>query len=306
LPRFITSGQFDFDELEKVAGTVTKNLNMVIDLNYYPIKEAQNSNVQHRPIAIGVQGLADVFMMLDMPFDCEDARNLNKRIFSTIYIGALKASCQLAKQEGPYPSYNSGSPASKGILYPDMSGTAVDPPGLRDDIAKHGLRNSLLVAVMPTASTSQIMGNNECVEPYQSNLFLRRTLAGEFVVVNRHLIERLVKENKWTPGIKNQIIRNGGSVQALDVSDELKSIFRTIWEIPQKSLIDMAADRAPFVDQSQSMNLFVSDPTPDRLSSMHFYGWQKGLKTGMYYLRTRPKARAIQITCTDEICTSCQ
>jgi ribonucleoside-diphosphate reductase alpha chain/ribonucleoside-diphosphate reductase subunit M1 len=306
LPRFITNGRFDFEHLEKVAGTVTKNLNRVIDLNYYPIQEALESNIRHRPIAIGVQGLADVFMMLNLPFDCKAARDLNKRIFSTIYTGALRAACQLAQRDGPYPSYNTGSPASRGILYPDMNATAFDPPGLRDEIAKYGLRNSLLVAVMPTASTSQIMGNNECVEPYQSNLFLRRTLAGEFVIVNRHLVERLVKEDKWNPKIKNEIIRNGGSVQTLDVSDEIKNVFRTIWEIPQKSLIDMAADRAPFVDQSQSMNLFVSDPTPDRLSSMHFYAWQKGLKTGMYYLRTRPKARAIQITCTEEVCTACQ
>jgi ribonucleoside-diphosphate reductase alpha subunit len=306
LTQFVTDIGFDFADLEKTVRVVVRNLNRVIDLNYYPIQSALNSNLRHRPIALGVQGLADVFMMYNLPYDSAAARNLNKSIFEVIYMAALKESCHLARAHGTYPSYTSGSPASKGILHPDMFSQPFDYPDMRLAIQTYGLRNSLLVAVMPTASTSQIMGNNECVEPYQSNIFLRRTLAGEFVVVNKHLVYRLAKENKWNPTIKNEIIRNGGSVQTLDVSDELKQVFRTVWEIPQKSLIDMAADRAPYVDQSQSMNLFLSDPTPDRLSSMHFYGWQKGLKTGIYYLRTRPRAKPIQITCTDEVCTACQ
>ena len=287
---------FDFDKLAEVTRVITRNLNRVIDKNFYPTEAARKSNMRHRPIAIGVQGLADVFMMMGYSFDEPAARELNKRIFTIIYHEALYESCQLAKEEGPYETF-AGSPASQGILQPDMW----DPEfkgfaSIRGMIKSFGLRNSLLVAPMPTASTAQIMGNNEAFEPYTTNIYLRRTLAGEFVMVNKHLVKDLQKINKWNPQIKTEIVRNGGSVQGLDIPSNLKEIYRTVWEIPQKSIIDMSADRGVYIDQSQSLNIFVENPTLAKLSSMHLYGWKKGLKTGMYYLRTRAKAKPIQVT----------
>ena len=315
LPEFVTetpwnneieSGvtlDLDCVKLEEVTRVITRNLNRVIDKNFYPTESARRSNMRHRPIAIGVQGLADVFMMLGMSFDSPDARQLNKDIFSTIYYAALEESCLLAKEEGPYESFK-GSPASEGKLQFDLWGiTDQRFDSLKNKIDKWGLRNSLLLAPMPTASTAQILGNNEAFEPYTTNLYLRRTLAGEFVMINKHLVKDLQKIDKWNKETKDIIIKAGGSVQQLDIPDRLKDIYRTVWEISQKSIIDMAADRGPFIDQSQSMNLFVENPTVAKLSSMHIYGWKKGLKTGMYYLRTRAKAKPVQVTISpDAVC----
>ena len=299
LPTFVRDdGTFDFAKLCEVTGVVTRNLNRVIDKNYYPTEAARKSNMRHRPIAIGVQGLADVFMMLGMSFDEPKARALNKQIFETIYHSALFESCELAKEDGPYETF-AGSPASQGILQFDMWDVQPDPPfnALKESIKTHGLRNSLLVAPMPTASTAQIMGNNEAFEPYTTNIYLRRTLAGEFVMLNKHLIKDLQSLGLWNSTIKTEIIRHGGSVQQLTgVPENLKNIYRTAWEIPQKSILDMAADRGAYIDQSQSLNIFMENPTVAKLSSMHMYGWKKGLKTGMYYLRTRAKAKPIQVT----------
>ena len=297
LPAFVKDGSFDFEELKKVTRVVTRNLNRVIDRNYYPTEAARKSNLRHRPIGIGVQGLADVYMMLGLAFDENVARQMNKEIFDTIYLGALQESCLLAEEDGPYETF-AGSPASQGLLQFDLWG--VQKAGfdsLKERIKAHGLRNSLLVAPMPTASTAQILGNNEAFEPYTTNIYLRRTLAGEFVMVNKHLVRDLQKIGKWNPNIKTEIVRNGGSIQQIPgISLELKNIYRTVWEIPQKSIIEMSADRGPFIDQSQSLNIFMENPTPAKLTSMHFYGWKKGLKTGMYYLRTRAKAKAQQVT----------
>ena len=302
LPTFVkdsydgTGREFDMGMLGKVARIVTRNLNRVIDKNYYPTEAARKSNMRHRPIAIGVQGLADVFQMLGLSFDGPKARELNAAIFRCIYMQAVWESFTLAEEEGPYETFQ-GSPASQGLLQFDLWGKedhAFDTH--KDRIAKHGLRNSLLVAPMPTASTAQIMGNNEAFEPYTTNIYLRRTLAGEFVMINKHLVKDLQKLGMWTPEIKNEIVRAGGSVQQLDIPDELKVVYRTVWEIPQKSIIDMAADRGAYIDQSQSLNIFMENPTLAKLSSMHLYGWKKGLKTGMYYLRTRAKAKAQQVT----------
>ncbi len=296
LPTFVKNGDFDMGMLGKVTRIVTRNLNRVIDKNYYPTEAARKSNLRHRPIAIGVQGLADVFMMLGLAFDEPKARELNTSIFRCIYMQAVWESFTLASEEGPYETFQ-GSPASQGLLQFDLWGKedhAFDTH--KERIAKHGLRNSLLVAPMPTASTAQIMGNNEAFEPYTTNIYLRRTLAGEFVVVNKHLVKDLQKINMWNPQIKTEIVRNGGSVQNLEIPLRLKDIYRTVWEIPQKSLIDMAADRGAYIDQSQSLNIFMENPSLAKLSSMHFYGWKKGLKTGMYYLRTRAKAKAQQVT----------
>jgi ribonucleoside-diphosphate reductase alpha subunit len=298
LPTFVKGNQFDFGKLHEVARVVTRNLNRVIDRNYYPTEAARKSNMRHRPIAIGIQGLADVFMMLSLSFDEPRARELNKGIFEAIYHAALTESCELAKEDGPYETFP-GSPASQGILQHDMWGKEVNEfwNEIRESIKTHGLRNSLLVAPMPTASTAQIMGNNEAFEPYTTNIYLRRTLAGEFVMVNKHLIKDLQKLNLWNPQIKNEIVRNGGSVQQIDgIPLDLKNIYRTIWEIPQKSIIDMSADRGAYIDQSQSLNIFMENPTLAKLSSMHMYGWKKGLKTGSYYIRTRAKAKAQQVT----------
>ena len=300
LPTFVKDGEFDFERLQGVTRVVTRNLNRVIDRNYYPTEAARKSNMRHRPIGIGVQGLADVFQMLGLSFDEPKARELNQNIFETIYYSALMESSLLAVQEGPYETF-AGSPASQGILQFDMWNCV---PGdryawdlVKQGIVKWGLRNSLLVAPMPTASTAQIMGNNEAFEPYTTNIYLRRTLAGEFVMVNKHLIRDLQKLDMWNPAIKNEIIRAGGSVQGLDgIPETLKSIYRTIWEIPQKSILDMAADRGAYIDQSQSLNIFMENPSVAKLSSMHFYGFKKSLKTGQYYLRTRSKSRPQQVT----------
>jgi ribonucleoside-diphosphate reductase alpha subunit len=302
LPAFVKDGEFDTEELCRVTRVVTRNLNRVIDNNYYPTEAAKKSNMRHRPIGIGVQGLADVFMMLGLTFDEPKARELNQNIFETIYYAALMESSLLAVQEGPYETF-AGSPASQGILQFDMWNHA---PGdryawdlVKQGIVKYGLRNSLLVAPMPTASTAQILGNNEAFEPYTTNLYLRRTLAGEFVVINKHLVKDLQKIGLWTKDIKNQIIRDGGSVQNVPgIPTHLAAIYRTVWEIPQKSIIDMSADRGAYIDQSQSLNLFMENPSVAKLSSMHLYAWKKGLKTGIYYLRTRAKAKPQQVTIT--------
>ena len=305
LPTFVkdssdgTGLEFDFTKLAEVTRTVTRNLNRVIDRNYYPTEAGRKSNMRHRPIGIGVQGLADVFMMLGLAFDEPKARDLNREIFEVIYFGALEESCVLAEEEGPYETFI-GSPAHEGKLQFDLWGqTRHDFDDLKQRIAKWGLRNSLLVAPMPTASTAQIMGNNEAFEPYTTNIYLRRTLAGEFVMINKHLVRDLQKIDKWNPQIKNEIIRAGGSISQIDgIPLELKHIYRTVWEIPQKSILDMAADRGAYIDQSQSLNIFMENPSVAKLSSMHFYGWKKGLKTGMYYLRTRAKAKPQQVTVT--------
>jgi ribonucleoside-diphosphate reductase alpha chain len=299
LPAYVRDGVFDHAKLHEVARVVTRNLNRVIDTNFYPVAAARTSNMRHRPIAIGVQGLADVFMMLGLTYDEPAARELNKAIFETMYHAALTESCELAKARGPYETF-AGSPASEGWLQCDLWG--VTPTGqwdwkeLREDVTTHGLRNSLLVGPMPTASTAQILGNNEAFEPYTTNLYLRRTLAGEFVVINKHLVRDLQALGLWSRDLKTEIVRDGGSVQGLAIPDELKARYRTAWEIPQKSILDMSADRGAYVCQSQSLNIFMENPTMAKLSSMHMYGWRKGLKTGMYYLRTRAKAKAQQVT----------
>jgi ribonucleoside-diphosphate reductase alpha subunit len=295
-----TEKYFDFQMFHECVEIIVENLNKVIDGNYYPTGPAQKSNMRHRPVGLGVQGLADVFQMMGVPFDSPKARELNKEIFEAMYHAALSQSCALAEKDGAYETFQ-GSPASEGWLQFDMWGivpsTKWDWDGLRKKIHTHGLRNSLLVAPMPTASTSQIMGNNECFEPYTTNIYLRRTLAGEFVVLNKHLVRDLEALGLWSRDLKTEIVRHGGSVQTIpNIPDTLKAVYRTVWEIPQKALIDMAADRAPFVDQSQSLNVFMEDPTVAKLTSMHFYGWKKGLKTGSYYIRTRPKAKPIQVT----------
>lgn len=291
---------YDFERLHEVTKVVTRNLNRIIDRNYYPVPEAKRSNMRNRPIALGVQGLADAFMALRLAFDSPEAKDLNIQIFETIYHGAVEASIELAEEEGAYETYE-GSPASKGLLQFDLwdrKPTELwDWDTLKQNMAKHGLRNSLLVAPMPTASTSQILGNNECFEPYTSNIYSRRVLAGEFQIVNPYLLRDLVDLGLWDDNMKNNIIANNGSIQSLpNVPDELKALYKTVWEISQKHIIDMAADRAAFIDQSQSLNIHIKDPTMGKLTSMHFYGWKKGLKTGMYYLRTQAAAAAIQFT----------
>jgi ribonucleoside-diphosphate reductase alpha chain len=299
LPTFVTNDEgFDMGQLAGVARVVTRNLNRVIDKNYYPTEAARKSNMRHRPIAIGVQGLADVFMMLGLSFDEPKARELNKIIFETIYLAALQESCDLAMSEGTYETFRD-SPADKGLLQFDMWGAKpmLSFEKVKQDIHLWGLRNSLLVAPMPTASTAQIMGNNEAFEPYTTNIYLRRTLAGEFVMINKHLVRDLQKLGLWSKDLKNGIIAANGSVQHIEgLPDQLKAVYRTAWEIPQKSIIDMAADRGAYIDQSQSLNIFMENPTMAKLSSMHMYGWKKGLKTGMYYLRTRAKAQPIKFT----------
>jgi ribonucleoside-diphosphate reductase alpha chain len=300
LPRFVINGKFDHQKLFEITQVVTKNLDKIIDENSYPVIEAKNSNSRHRPIGIGVQGLADVFILLRMPFDSEEARELNRIIFETIYFGALTASNDLAKEKGTYSSYQ-GSPVSQGILQYEM--WKVQPSSLWDwerlktEIGISGIRNSLLVALMPTASTSQILGNNECFEPYTSNLYTRRVLSGEFIVVNKHLMRDLVKIGLWNEQMKQRILALNGSIQQIEeIPNEIKELYKTVWEIKQKVLIDLAADRSPYICQSQSLNLFVENPNTAKLSSMHFYAWKKGLKTGMYYLRTKAAAEAIKFT----------
>lgn len=300
LPRFVNDGVFDHQRLFEVTYVATKNLNKIIDYNYYPVPEAQRSNLRHRPIGLGVQGLADAFIMMRMPFDSPQAKQLNKDIFETIYYAALTASKDLAKEYGPYETYE-GSPISKGIFQFDMWN--VKPSDrwewdiLRDEIKKYGVRNSLLLAPMPTASTSQILGNNECFEPYTSNIYSRRVLSGEFVVVNKHLLKDLVKLGLWNEEMKNKIIANNGSIQNIEeIPQNIKELYKTVWEIKQRDIIDMAADRGAFICQSQSLNLFLEKPNFAKISSMHFYAWEKGLKTGMYYLRTKAASEAIKFT----------
>ncbi|KAI0345961.1 hypothetical protein BDW22DRAFT_1353597 [Trametopsis cervina] len=300
LPSFIENGRYNFKKLHDVAKVVAFNLNRIIDVNYYPIPEARRSNMRHRPIGVGVQGLADAFMALRMPFDSPEARVLNKQIFETIYHAAVEASSDIAEVDGPYETYE-GSPASKGQLQFDLWGVTPsdlwDWPTLKEKVARTGLRNSLLLAPMPTASTSQILGNNECFEPYTSNIYTRRVLAGEFQVVCPWLLRELVDLKLWNDEMKNMIIANNGSIQSIyGIPDDVKAIYKTVWEISQKKVLDLAADRGAFICQSQSLNVHLQSPTVGQLTSMHFYGWKKGLKTGMYYLRTRPAAQAIQFT----------
>jgi ribonucleoside-diphosphate reductase alpha chain len=305
LPRFIEDGQFNHQMLYEVTYKVTKNLNKVIDRNYYPVAEARNSNMRHRPVGLGVQGLADAFIALRYPFTSNEARQMNKDIFETIYFAALKSSCDLAKVDGKYESYE-GSPISKGEFQFNMWGVSEDAlsgrwdwKALRQEIAAHGVRNSLLVAPMPTASTSQILGNNECFEPYTTNIYTRRVLSGEFIVVNKHLLLDLVKLGLWNDEMKNAIMASNGSVQSIDaIPDNIKELYKTVWEMSMRDIIDMAADRGLFIDQSQSLNLFVEAPNMGKLTSMHFHAWKKGLKTGMYYLRTKAASAAIKFTVT--------
>lgn len=306
LPHFVRDGAFDHEALASVVRVVTRNLNKVIDRNFYACEEARQSNLRHRPIGMGVQGLADVFAALEEPFDGEAARAINRDIFETLYYAGLDASCTLAERDGAYETYV-GSPASEGKLQMDFwgteGGTRWDWRALRARIAMHGLRNSLLVAPMPTASTAQILGNNECFEPFTSNMYVRRVLAGEYVVVNKHIVKALEERGLWTEQLRQSIIASNGSVQHIpEIPDDVKRVFRTVWEIPMRSVIDMAADRAPFVDQSMSLNLFLKDPTRRTLTSMHFYAWKKGLKTGMYYLRTRAAAEAVKVTVPVDVC----
>jgi ribonucleoside-diphosphate reductase alpha chain len=303
LPMFVKDGEFDHKALYDVTVRVTKNLNRVIDRNYYPIIEAENSNFRHRPVGLGVQGLADAFIMLRLPFTSEQAKQLNQEIFETIYFAAVSASVEEAKADGPYESYK-GSPISQGefqhnlwgIKDEELSGRW-DWGALRKKVKKHGVRNSLLVAPMPTASTSQILGNNECFEPYTSNIYTRRVLSGEFIVVNKHLLEDLVERGLWNEDMKQELMRNNGSVQNIDaIPDDLKELYRTVWEMSMKDIIDMSRHRGYFIDQSQSLNLFMEGATMAKLTSMHFYAWKSGLKTGMYYLRTKSAVDAIKFT----------
>jgi len=300
LSKFVDDETFDYDKLYEVSRVVTRNLNKVIDINYYPVKEAENSNMRHRPIGIGVQGLADAFIKMRFPFDSPEAKQMNKDIFETIYFAAATESAALAEKEGAYQTFK-GSPASQGILQFDMWGVAPsdrwDWDSLKRKIMDTGLRNSLLLAPMPTASTSQILGNNECFEPYTSNIYSRRTLSGEYVIMNKHLLKDLVKLDLWDDDMKQQLMASNGSVQDIpSIPEDLKKLYKTVWEISQKVIIDMAADRGAFICQSQSLNLFVENPNFGKLSSMHFYGWQKGLKTGMYYLRSKAAVDPIKFT----------
>ena len=298
LPKFIKDGKYDHESLFKVVYQMTVNLNRIIDNNFYPVPEARKSNMRHRPIGLGVQGLADAFIMLRMPFESPEAKALNKEIFETIYYASMTASKDLAKVEGPYETYE-GSPVSKGEFQFDMWG--VTPTDrwewdiLREEVKEHGVRNSLLVAPMPTASTAQILGNNECFEPYTSNVYTRRVLSGEFIVVNKHLLRDLVKLGIWSEDMRTKLMMNNGSVQNInEIPDNLKALYKTAWEISQKTIIDMAADRGAYICQSQSLNVFMENANSDKLSSMHFYGWKLGLKTGMYYLRSKAAASALK------------
>lgn len=306
LPKFITTGPdgkafFDHKKLYEITKVATKNLNKVIDVNYYPVEEARKSNFRHRPIGLGVQGLADAFILLRMPFDSPEAKGLNEDIFETIYYAAMETSMELAKTQGTYETYE-GSPASQGIFQFDMwnvtpSSNRYDWAILKEKVKKFGLRNSLLVAPMPTASTSQILGNNECFEPYTSNIYTRRTLSGEFIIVNKHLMKDLIELGLWNDSMRNRLISTNGSVQSIPgIPQHIKDLYKTVWEISQKIIIDMAADRGAYICQSQSMNIFMQDPNFGKLTSMHFYAWKKGLKTGMYYLRSQAATSAIKFT----------
>nr|HMQ43552.1 ribonucleoside-diphosphate reductase subunit alpha [Mariniflexile sp.] len=303
LPMFVKNGEFDHKELFRITKRVTKNLNRVIDRNYYPVKEAENSNLRHRPIGLGVQGLADTFIQLRLPFTSDEAKKLNQDIFETLYFAAVTASMEEAKADGPYQSYK-GSPISKGEFQYNLWGLNDDDLSgmwewdkLRKQVLMHGVRNSLLVAPMPTASTSQILGNNECFEPYTSNIYTRRVLSGEFIIVNKHLLEDLVELGLWNDGLKQEIMRANGSVQGIDaIPQHIKELYKTVWELSMKDIIDMSRQRGYFIDQSQSLNLFLEGATMAKLTSMHFYAWKSGLKTGMYYLRTKSAVDAIKFT----------
>jgi len=300
LPMFVKDGKFDHDKLFDVTMTATKNLNKIIDRNYYPVAEAKNSNLRHRPIGLGVQGLADTLILMRMPFTSDEAKQLNKDIFETMYFAAMTASKDLAIEEGPYSTYE-GSPVSKGQFQFDLWNVAPSDRWewdvLREEIKEHGVRNSLLMAPMPTASTSQILGNNECFEPYTSNIYTRRTLSGEFIVVNKHLLRDLVKLGLWNESMKQRLMAENGSIQNIpEIPTNIKELYKTVWEMSMKDIIDMAADRGAYIDQSQSLNLFIQDPNFGKLTSMHFYGWKKGLKTGMYYLRSQAATDAIKFT----------
>ena len=292
---------YDHKKLYEITKVITRNLNKVIDVNYYPVEEARNSNMRHRPIGIGVQGLADTFILMRHAFDSPEAKKLNEEIFETIYFGAMEASMEIAKEEGTYKTYE-GSPVSKGIFQFDMWGIAPsskrwDWTKLKREVKKHGVRNSLLLAPMPTASTSQILGNNECFEPYTSNIYTRRVLSGEFIVVNKHLLKDLIKLNLWNESMKDRLMETNGSIQGIkEIPDDIKLLYRTVWEVSQKSIIDMAADRGAYICQSQSMNIHMQDANFGKLTSMHFHAWKKGLKTGLYYLRTKAAADAIKFT----------
>jgi len=310
LPKYVNeeTRSFDYQKLHEITKIVTKNLNRVIDRNFYPVETARKSNMRHRPIGLGVQGLADVFILCRHAFDSDEAKEMNARIFETMYHAALEASSELAEVEGSYETFE-GSPASQGVLQFDMwdgeTKLHYDWDALKERIKEKGLRNSLLMAPMPTASTAQILGNNECFEPYTTNIYLRRTLAGEFVVVNKHLVEDLKKIGLWSKEMKDLMVKAGGSIQNIvDIPDDIKNLYRTVWEIKMKDVIDMAAQRGRFIDQSQSMNLFMESPTLSKLSSMHMYAWKQGLKTGMYYLRSKAKARPIQFSLEPE-CIAC-
>ncbi|XP_008331358.1 ribonucleoside-diphosphate reductase large subunit-like [Cynoglossus semilaevis] len=305
LNMFVTQERtFDFKKLASVTKVIVKNLNKIIDINYYPVPEAERSNRRHRPIGIGVQGLADAFILMRYPFESPKAQLLNIQIFETIYYAALEASCELAERFGTYETYP-GSPVSKGILQFDMWGKTPtdlwDWSSLKENISKHGVRNSLLLAPMPTASTAQILGNNESIEAYTSNIYSRRVLSGEFQIVNPHLLKDLTERGLWSDRMKNQLIAHNGSIQDIaEIPDDLKQLYKTVWEISQKTVLKMAADRGAYIDQSQSLNIHIAEPNYGKLSSMHFYGWKLGLKTGMYYLRTKPAANPIQFTVNKE------
>ena len=308
LPAFVKGSEFEFEEFERVVDIAIKNLNTVIDKNMYPVEPAEHSNMKLRPIALGVQGLADVFALLKLPFDSQDARELNKKIFEHMYFAALSSSCDLAKKYGTYDGF-SHSPASDGILQFDLWGIEPTDPRwtqLKENIKTHGLRNSLLIGLMPTASTSQVLGYNECFEPFTTNIYLRRTLAGEFVIVNKYMVKDLQELGLWTKDLKDTIIANNGSIQGIEgIPEHIKNLYKTVWELGPRVTIDMARDRSPYVCQSQSMNLFVEDPTNSKMSSIHMYAWKQGLKTGMYYLRTRPKAKPQQVTIEPVQCVMC-
>ena len=303
LPMFIKNGAFDHKELFKVTKRVTRNLNKVIDRNYYPVKEAENSNMRHRPIGLGVQGLADAFIMLRLPFTSDEAKKLNQEIFETLYFAAVTASMEMAKEEGPYSTYE-GSPISKGDFQHNLWGIKDEELSgrwdwgkLRKEVKKTGVRNSLLVAPMPTASTSQILGNNECFEPYTSNIYTRRVLSGEFIVVNKHLLEDLVGLGMWNENMKQELMRANGSIQHIEtIPQDIRDLYKTVWELSMKDIIDMSRHRGYFIDQSQSLNLFMENANYSKLTSMHFYAWKSGLKTGMYYLRTKAAVDAIKFT----------
>ena len=306
LPKFVTEeGTFDHDKLFEVSYQAAINLNKVIDENYYPVEEARNSNVRHRPIGLGVQGLADAFILMRFPFESEDARKLNREVFETIYYAAMTASKDLAKIDGPYKSFE-GSPVSKGIFQFDMWNTTPSSRWewdlLKEEVKEHGVRNSLLLAPMPTASTAQILGNNECFEPYTSNVYTRRVLSGEFIIVNKHLLKDLVKEGLWTKEMRQTIMSTSGSIQNISsIPQHLKDLYKTAWEISKKAVIDHAADRGAYICQSQSLNIFMENANFGKLTSMHFYGWERGLKTGMYYLRTKAATDAIKFTVNKEM-----